>query len=228
MASLATSHNFTSDLRRIIQKQPLCFPAKGVYSNGDATESHGFNLRDEILALVALDQGIVQNSDSDLNVALNNYFKTCQKLPFYEEKITPITYFGGLGTDIFRSMEKQTSVRAFRNLPEVKQRLSEIEKITGAEIESADLLGNLLHDLRQVIFLLALNPSVDKDSLLALIRTAWINSGGKETEEFNYQFNNSQEFDFAQTEAASLINFFSLDFIPFPPMDAQPHTNAFE
>lgn len=180
------------------------------------------------MALVAFDQKIVQDPNSDLNTALKAYFAICQKLPLYEEKITPLAYFGGLGIDIFRSMERNTSVKTFRTLPEVKQHLSEIAEISGAEINCSNLLGDLLHDLRQVIFLLALNPFVDKDSLLALIRTAWINVGGKEREEFNYQINDCHETNFAHTEAAALIDFFSLDFEPFSAKRTQPHMDAFE
>ncbi|VUZ50971.1 unnamed protein product, partial [Hymenolepis diminuta] len=113
-------------------------------------------------------------------------------------------------------------------LPEVKQHLSEIAEIAGTEINSSNLLGDLLHDLRQVIFLLALNPFVDKDGLLALIRTAWINVGGKDTEEFNYQISDSHETNFAHTEAAALIDFFSLDFEPFSAKKTQPYMDAFD
>lgn len=134
---------------------------------------------------------------------------------------------GGLGTSIFRFLEEDISVKTFRTLPEVKQRLSEIANLVGREINTSDI-GNLLHDLRQIIFLLGTNPSVDKDSLLALIRSIWVKVGGKEVEEFDYRLTSLQESNFAQTEAAALIDLFSVDSVPFSERKTSPHMDAFE
>lgn len=219
--------SFASDLRTCVRKQTSILSSKPpTFSNSVESEVVGIELRTELLALAALDQSVIQDQHSELNRALKDFFSTCSKLPNYHEAKTPLAFFGGLGFSIFMSMETTTPVKNFRNHPEVKKRLSDIFNLLGISIDSNDLIGNLLHDLRQVIFVLATNNLVDTSALLALIRRSWREVNGKLVgEEFNNLIRTPDKNDFAEAEAAALVDLFS---VSSPLSNGASHVDAIE
>nr|CDS20805.1 Activating signal cointegrator 1 complex subunit [Echinococcus granulosus] len=203
--------NFTSDLRALARNSSRSFSSKKQFPPNDvASPASGIDLQTELFALAAFDQLDIRNGNSDLNTALKSFFASCRKVSLSQEAKAPLAFFGGLGVLIFRSMETNASVKNFRVQPDVQQRLSDICNLLGVNIASADRLGTLLHDLRQVIFTLGTNSHVDKMALLALIRRAWCEVSGSENEGTDFDMRNLDNNDFGEVEAATLIDLFSV------------------
>ena len=222
------SPSLTSDLRTCLRKQAPYQPDSLYSSNFDTSRSVGIKLQTELLALAAFDQIAVQDRHSELNRAIQDFLSTCSKLPNHHETKTPLAFFGGLGLYIYMSMEKAIQVKQFRNLPEVKERLSEILTLLGSSFESVDQLGNLLHDLRQVVFVFATNRFVDQSALLALIRRSWREFGRKsEDEQFARLVRAPDRNNFGEAEAAVLIDLFSVPS-QFSSGEVGSHVDAIE
>ncbi|VDM17646.1 unnamed protein product [Hydatigera taeniaeformis] len=207
--------NFTSDLRVLVRKFPRSLPSREqFFQNGTASPLSEINLQTELLALAAFNQLDTQNRNSDLNLALRSFLASCRKLFFSQEDKAALAFFGGLGFLVFRSMEKKASVKSFRAQSDVQQRLSDICDLLGVSISSADQLGNLIHDLRQVIFVLGTNSHVDKMALLALFRRAWCEVGGLDNGDSDFHVKNLSNNDFGEVEAAQIVDLFSVTSMP--------------
>ncbi|KAL5968698.1 Activating signal cointegrator 1 complex subunit 3, partial [Taenia solium] len=217
------------DLRTLVRKSSHSIsPKEQLHQNGTAPPPSGIDLQNELLALAALDQIDTQNRNSDISTSLKSFFTACRKLSPSQEARVPLAFFGGLGLLIFRSMETSSSVKNFRVQPDVQRRLSDVCDLLGVSIGSADQLGNLLHDLRQVIFILGTNSRVDKMALVALIRRAWCEVGGSENDDPDFHIRNLDSNDFGEVEAAALVDLFSATSEPSSRMSGTLYLDALE
>lgn len=185
-------------------------------------------MQTELLALAAFDRIGIHNRNPDVSTSLKNFFTACWKLSPSREAKVPLAFFGGLGLLIFRSMETNASVKKFRVQSDVQRRLSNVCDLLGVSIDSADQLGNLLSDLRQVIFILGTDSRVDKMALMALIRRAWREVSGSENEDSDFHIRNLDNNDFGEVEAATLVDFFSATSEPSCGKSGTLHLDALE
>uniref|UniRef100_A0A5K3FBK7 Helicase ATP-binding domain-containing protein n=1 Tax=Mesocestoides corti TaxID=53468 RepID=A0A5K3FBK7_MESCO len=212
--------NFTADLR-VLTKASLTSSSLSQQLPVDESASSAakIDLRIEILALTAFDQSSLHDQKSEINSAIKNFFGSCRRFPNFREDFTPLVFFGGLGQLTFDSLEAKTSVKAFRYLPHVQERLSLIFDILGLDEASIDQLGNLLHDLRHLISLLVTTSRVDREALLALIHRAWLEVAGLKsvpsTDESKYNFRKSGLSGFVDDEVVALIDLFSVGMTEF-------------
>lgn len=161
---------FTMELRLLAKTGVEAFTTQEVKANPPAPST--IDLKCQLLALYALDQCSVQLAKSELNCKTRGFFNICKKIAASDDKCqsTELAFFGGLGPLVYASTEDRTTVKSFRGREDVRTLIENISAMLDIKIE---IVNDLLAALREVVFLMASDPKVDNNALLALMQRCW-------------------------------------------------------